>query len=161
MKILTKFDQWLFRNIGPTQFVFLAIFLSAFGDATYLVFVKFVLGSEKNLNLWMREYQWVPNMSLIIHNPELMSQMKSSFHYMLNLLIGGVIFINLIGYIYFIKRKAFAIKYVRNLAVTGALLGVFTIWEARDHGTLWIVLMSILIPAYFVIYRGLKYHNYQ
>ena len=160
MKILEKFDQWLFSIIGPAEFIFLAIFLAAFGDATYLVFIKFVLGSEANLRSWMQDYRWIPNMELILRNPELMSQMKNNFNYMLNILIGGVIFINLIGYFYFIKRKKFAIKYMRNLALTGFILGIFSIFEARAHGTLWVVLMAILIPAYFVIYRGMKYHDY-
>ncbi len=160
MKLLEKFDQWLFGIIGPAEFVFLAIFLAAFGDATYLVFVKFVLGSEENLRSWMQDYQWVPNMNLILHNPELMSQMRHSFNSLINILIGGVIFINLIGYFYFIKRKKFAIKYMRNLALTGFILGIFSISEARTHGKLWIVLMGLLIPAYFIIYRGMKYHDY-
>jgi hypothetical protein len=159
MKILANIDHWIFKNIGPSQFIFMAIFLSILGDGTYLIFIKFVLGTEENLTKWMNEYHWIPNMKLILQNPELRSQMQHNFHSLLNILIGAVIFINMIGYFYFIKKKKFAVKYVRNLAITGSMLGIFAVWEARQHGTTWVVLMSLLIPLYLIIYRGFKFHN--
>ncbi len=154
---MEKFDQWFFSKIEISTFIFLSIVLSFAGDGIYLIFVKFVLGSEENLKHWMESYSWMPNMKLLLNNPELLSQMQASFHLILNTLIALVLAFNLMGYIFFFKRKRFAIKYVRNLAFTGLILGFFAIWEAKDHGLLWIALMILLIPLYFVVYRGIKY----
>lgn len=158
MKILEKFDQWIFSHVGPTQFVLLVIFFSILGDGTYLIFLKFALATEENLKVWMNQYSWMPNMNIILHNPELMTQMQSSFQKTLNLLIGFVILLNLIGYFYFYRQKNFAIKYIRNLAITGLILGVFAAWEAYGHGVIWTIAMIGIMPLYFVIYRGIKYY---
>lgn len=154
---MEKFDQWLFSRINISTFIFLSILFSFAGDGVYLVFLKFVLGSEENLKVWMHNYAWMPNMKIILNNPELMTQMQDSFQYILNLLIVFFLIFNVIGYFFFFKQKRFAIKYVKNLAITGLILGIFAIWEAKDHGTLWIIIMALLLPLYFVVYRGIKY----
>lgn len=159
MNFLTKLDRCFFSIMGPNQFIFTAVFFSIIGDGTYLVFLKFVLGSEKNLKIWMQNYAWMPNMDIILSNADLASQMTRSFNSMLNILIGLVIFTNLIGYFFFIKQKKFAISYIKNLALTGALLGIFAVWEAKEHGLLWVVLIGISIPLYYFIYRGIHFHN--
>jgi len=156
--LMEKIDQWIFSKINLSQFIFLSIFLSFAGDGVYILFLKFVLGSQENLERWMQSNSWMPNMKIILGNPELMTQMLKSFNQFLNLLIILFILLNLIGYIFFYKKKKFAVKYVKNLAFTGLVLGIFAVWEAKDHGTFWITIMALLLPLYFVVYRGIKYY---
>jgi hypothetical protein len=155
---MEKIDQWIFSKINLSQFIFLSIFLSFAGDGVYIIFLKFVLGSQENLERWMQSNSWMPNMNIILNNPELKAQMLKDFPQFLNILIILFILFNILGYIFFYQKKKFAVKYVKNLAFTGLILGIFAIWEAKDHGIFWIVVMALLIPLYFVVYRGIKYY---
>lgn len=143
--------------MSAQNFIALSIFFAAIGDASYLLFIKFALATKNNLSKWMQDYTWLPNMEQVLSNPELMDQMHQNFVRNINWLIGLVILINIIAYISFYKRKKRAVKYIRNLALTGFILGAFSVWEAREHGTIWITIMLFTLPLYFIIYRGLKH----
>lgn len=159
MSLRENFDQKTFSFISFKLFVPVAIFFSLAGDLSYFVFIKFALATKENLLNWLKDYSWLPNMNLILSNQEMLDKLYQDFQRNINILIGIVIIMNLFSYISFYKKRPKAVKYLKNLSLIGLVLGFFTIWEAWNYGTFWVVIMFLTIPLYWIVYRGIKYYK--
>lgn len=137
-----------------------ALVIAILGDLCYIGFIKLVLFAPEHIQTFLSEYlpsTMAKNVQMMPANMQ--NQLINLLNQSLNLFIILVFVSNILAYIFFLKRKKWAIGYLKGLAITGAIFAVFTIYEALVLTSFfWVLVFLLLIPAYLIMYRGIKKH---
>lgn len=154
-----KMIQNLFNVITEKKFLPIAITLSFAIDLITSIYVYYEMVDFKRFKDLFTLMTSIQGISAALISPEFIDYQYQLVSKLILMMLAGFIAIHSFVYLFAYLKKVFAIKYMKIVSTTGAILAALMLFTINDPSLLFVFILILIIISYIFISLGISFYK--